>query len=149
MCSSTVSMAVSSVIPSPGVGNLVLIFLFFLFFLFGGNLVNITTMPESLKWLAYVSFIKYAYPSGNVCCLVRCFDYQRYEGLLINEMKGVQLLFNAPGYPSFYLDGNIIIDQLSVDVRMLVPDIFILIGMIVWYILWSYIFLRFVVRERR
>jgi len=132
MCATTMCMAVSSVVPSVGVGNLIAILLLFLFFLFGGFLVNVATLPASLRWLSYFSFIRFA-----------------YEGLLTNEMNQIQLVFNAPGYPSFVLDGNIIIEQLAVDVTMLVPDIFILLGMVFWYIFWTYMFLRFVVRERR
>jgi len=94
--------------------------------------VNIDTLPPALKWLAYVSFIKFA-----------------YEGMMINELDRLQLLLDAPGYPSFDLEGNVILDQLGVDVTMLVPNLFILLGMIGWYIFWSYIFLRFAIKERR
>jgi len=52
-------LAISTVTPSVGMGNLVAILLLFFFLLFGGFLIQVQSMPGFMRWIVNLSFIYY------------------------------------------------------------------------------------------
>lgn len=132
VCAATMCLAISAVVPSVAVGNIIAISILFLFLLFAGFLVSLDSIPSSLSWLQYISFLKYA-----------------FEGMLVNEMHGLKLLFNFKGYPSFYILGDVLLTQMNININVLYPNVFILVAWMVWYIFWTYVFLKLFVKEHR
>ncbi|KAG2502451.1 hypothetical protein JM16_009796 [Phytophthora kernoviae] len=66
--------------------------------LFGGFLLNSQTMPSSVGWLQQLSIFNYA-----------------FEILMTNELKGMLMTFNAPGYPVVPVYGEVYLKTLDMD----------------------------------
>ncbi|KAL3658794.1 hypothetical protein V7S43_016162 [Phytophthora oleae] len=66
--------------------------------LFGGFLLNSQTMPTSVGWLKHLSIFSYA-----------------FEILMTNELKGLILKFDAPGYPAVPVYGEVYLKTLGMD----------------------------------
>ncbi|OWZ12092.1 ABC transporter [Phytophthora megakarya] len=66
--------------------------------LFGGFLLNSHTMPMSVGWLKHLSIFSYA-----------------FEILMTNELKGLILKFDAPGYPAVPVYGEVYLKTLGMD----------------------------------
>ncbi|KAG7376010.1 ABC transporter G member 24, partial [Phytophthora boehmeriae] len=66
--------------------------------LFGGFLLNSQTMPASVGWLKQLSIFNYA-----------------FEILMTNELKGMLMTFNAPGYPAVPVYGEVYLKTLDMD----------------------------------
>ncbi|KAG2515888.1 hypothetical protein JM18_007417, partial [Phytophthora kernoviae] len=66
--------------------------------LFGGFLLNSQTMPSSVGWLKQLSIFSYA-----------------FEILMTNELKGLILKFDAPGYPAVPVYGEVYLKTLGMD----------------------------------
>lgn len=93
LVSSTMALAISSVTPSVGLGNLIHILLLLFSLLFGGFLgikttyfvtnfvVNKSSMPPWVGWLKWASFLNFA-----------------FEVLLVNELHGLIIMFDPVGY---------------------------------------------------
>jgi ABC-type multidrug transport system permease subunit len=125
-------LAIGSSLPSMGVSNLVAILGMLFFMLFGGLLANKSTIPEFLIWFKWLSFMNYG-----------------YEVLMVNELKGTQILFNPPNYPAVVTTGEEFLEQFDMDPNRVNMDIGILFAMGAFYLTLSYLFLRFLIKERR
>jgi len=100
--------------------------------LFGGLLANKTTIPDYLIWFKWLSFVNYG-----------------YEILMVNELAGTTVLFNPPGFPALTVPGEEFLEQFDMNADRWKLDIAALFGMLVGYLTLSYLFLRFLIKERR
>jgi len=70
--------------------------------------------------------------------------------MLINEFVGQYFVFNPDGYNTdIPLDGSVYLSQLGVDTSLFTTHFYVLLGMIFYYLIVSYIALRLLVKERR
>ncbi|GLE05804.1 hypothetical protein PINS_up014985 [Pythium insidiosum] len=81
-----------------GMANLLATVVFLVMLLFGGFLLNSQTMPASVGWIKHFSIFSYA-----------------FEILMTNELKGLLLKFDAPGYPSVPVYGDVFLKTLGMD----------------------------------
>ncbi|OWZ01648.1 ABC transporter [Phytophthora megakarya] len=81
-----------------GSANLAATSVLLIMLLFGGFLLNAETMPGSVSWLKYLSIFGYA-----------------FEILMTNELEGIVLSFNAPGYPAVPVYGEVYLKTLDMD----------------------------------
>ncbi|TDH71903.1 hypothetical protein CCR75_000983 [Bremia lactucae] len=66
--------------------------------LFGGFLLNSQSIPTAVGWLKHLSIFSYA-----------------FEILMTNELKGLILKFDAPGYPAIPIYGEVYLKTLGMD----------------------------------
>ncbi|POM76313.1 ABC Superfamily [Phytophthora palmivora] len=81
-----------------GSANLAATSVLLIMLLFGGFLLNSETMPGSVSWLKHLSIFGYA-----------------FEILMTNELEGIVLSFNAPGYPAVPVYGEVYLQTLGMD----------------------------------
>ncbi|ETM54183.1 hypothetical protein L914_02444 [Phytophthora nicotianae] len=81
-----------------GAANLGATVVLLVMLLFGGFLLNSQTMPSSVGWLKHLSIFSYA-----------------FEILMTNELKGLILKFDAPGYPAVPVYGEVYLKTLGMD----------------------------------
>ncbi|GMF09900.1 unnamed protein product [Phytophthora lilii] len=81
-----------------GSANLGATVILLIMLLFGGFLLNSQTMPTSVGWLKHLSIFSYA-----------------FEILMTNELKGLILKFDAPGYPAVPVYGEVYLKTLGMD----------------------------------
>ncbi|CAI5737035.1 unnamed protein product [Peronospora destructor] len=81
-----------------GSANLIATVVLLVMLLFGGFLLNLQTMPTSVGWLKHLSIFSYA-----------------FEILMTNELKGLILKFDAPGYPAVPVYGEVYLKTLGMD----------------------------------
>jgi len=72
-----------------------------------------------------------------------------YEILMVNELEGTQILFNPPEVPPTYTSGEEFLLMFDMDPKRIYLDVGVLLGMASLYLLTAYLFLRFVIKERR
>lgn len=127
-------LTISSITPSLNIGNLIAIMLLLFFLLFGGFLVNKTSMPVFLGWLQWSSFQSYA-----------------FEILLVNELTGLTIMFNPSGYDikPVPVAGETFLAQFDMQANRVGLDYGVLGGMIAFYLILTYVFLRFCNNEKR
>jgi ABC-type multidrug transport system ATPase subunit len=135
LVASSMCLAISAFTPSLSLGNLIAILLLLFYMLFGGFLVNKQSMPPFIQWLKWVSFLNYG-----------------FEVLLVNELNGLTIRFQPKGYhinSAVNLNGKVFLDQFDMDPARFHTDLWALGGMAVGYLLFTYILLRWAVREKR
>lgn len=110
----SIGACISIMMSSVGAANLIATVVFLVMLLFGGFLVNADTLAASIAWLEYVSIFSYA-----------------FEILMTNELKGLTMVFNAPGYPSIPVQGDVFLKTLGMDFEDQVMDLIALIVIIV------------------
>lgn len=71
------------------------------------------------------------------------------EALLSNELTGVQVLFNAKGFPAFYLMGERILDQFGFTASHMPLDVGLLVGAGALFIIMAGFLLSIFVHEKR
>jgi ATP-binding cassette subfamily G (WHITE) protein 2 len=81
-----------------GPANLAATVVFLIMLLFGGFLLNSQTMPAYVGWVKHFSIFSYA-----------------FEILMTNELKGLLLKFDAPGYPPVPVYGDVFLKTLGMD----------------------------------
>uniref|UniRef100_M4BS88 ABC transporter domain-containing protein n=1 Tax=Hyaloperonospora arabidopsidis (strain Emoy2) TaxID=559515 RepID=M4BS88_HYAAE len=81
-----------------GSANLGATVMLLIMLLFGGFLINSGTMPDSVGWLTHLSIFGYA-----------------FEILMVNELVGTTLSFDAPGYPAIPVYGEVYLRTLGMD----------------------------------
>lgn len=81
-----------------GPANLAATVVFLIMLLFGGFLLNSQTMPVYVGWIKHLSIFSYA-----------------FEILMTNELKGLLLKFDAPGYPAVPVYGDVFLKTLGMD----------------------------------
>jgi len=132
LVSGSMSLAISSAIPSLSVGNLIAVLLLLFYMLFGGFLLSKTSMPSFIKPLKLLSFINYG-----------------FEILAVDQLNDFTVNFNPGDYDPIFINGNVILAQFGMDASRFVTDFISLGVMTAVYMLISYLFLRFGVKEKR
>ncbi|TMW62306.1 hypothetical protein Poli38472_009799 [Pythium oligandrum] len=94
----SISILVGVICRRVGTANLSATVVFLVMLLFGGFLLNSQTMPKSVGWIKHFSIFSYA-----------------FEILMTNELKGLLLKFDAPGYPSVPVYGDVFLKTLGMD----------------------------------
>jgi len=132
MVACAMSLAISCSCPSMGVCNLVAILKLLFFMLFGGLLANKTTIPKYIIWFKWLSFMNYG-----------------FEILMVNELQGTTILFDPPNVPPVFTTGEEFLQQFDMDPKRWNLDFGVLIGILAFYLVLSYVFLRFYIKEKR
>jgi len=134
LVSATMALAISSVTPSVGLGNLIHILMLLFSLLFGGFLVNKSSMPPWIGWLKWASFLNFA-----------------FEVLLVNELHGLVIMFDPVGYHMnpVPVAGDVFLKQFDMEQSRVGLDFALLGGMAVFFAFVAYLFLRFANKERR
>eukprot|EP01117_Protostelium_nocturnum_P012323 TRINITY_DN4537_c0_g1_i1.p1 TRINITY_DN4537_c0_g1~~TRINITY_DN4537_c0_g1_i1.p1 ORF type:complete len:901 (+),score=235.86 TRINITY_DN4537_c0_g1_i1:118-2820(+) len=131
LCAASLCFAVSSFSPSLAFANLLTILLLLFCMLFGGFLVNNDNIPFFIKWLKNGSFLNFGFE------LLAC---KQFEGIVVRIHKSGAII---------PVIGTEVLSQFHLDPERLQTDF---TGLIVWFIFYmilSYICLRFVVKEQR
>jgi ABC-type multidrug transport system permease subunit len=85
---SSLGMAIGSAVPTDRIGQIIGTLLVVVFILFSGNLVSLESLPDSIRWLQYISPVGYT-----------------IKALSQNEFKG--LVLTCPDHRGLcYLDGD-------------------------------------------
>jgi len=133
MVSASLCMMVSSFTPTLAFGNLLTIIFFLFFMLFGGFLINKLSMPYFISWLQWSSFFNFA-----------------FEILMVNELDGLQVWFAPRGIDyRLRIDAAVFLQEFGMDPNRMYFDMMVLGGMSFFFLSFSYIFLRFYIKERR
>lgn len=132
MTAGSICLAISSVVPSIGMGNLLAILILMFSMLFGGFFLSKSEMPAFVDWIKYTSFFNYG-----------------YEVLMVNELKGEDFSFNPKNYKPILVSGDEFLQQFDMNPDRFYLDIGVLCGMIVLFLTISYLLLRFAIQERR
>ncbi|EQC34285.1 hypothetical protein SDRG_08058 [Saprolegnia diclina VS20] len=127
----SLSLLVSTVSKTVGIANLVATVVLLLMLLFGGFLLNVQTMPSGVALIQWLSLFKYA-----------------FEVMMTNELKGLLLSFDAPGYPAIPIYGEVFLQTIGQDVNNQTQDVCCLIAFIVGLNLVSYVALHLQVPKR-
>ena len=109
ICAGTMSICISIATSSVSQANLVAAVWFLTMLLFGGFLVNVETMAPWYSWLRFVSIFYYS-----------------FEILMTNELSGLVIDFNAPGYPSIPVYGEVFLKSVGMDVENQMRDLILL-----------------------
>jgi ATP-binding cassette subfamily G (WHITE) protein 2 len=94
----SISILIGVISRSAGAANLSGTVVFMIMLLFGGFLLNAQAMPTYVAWLKHFSIFSYA-----------------FEILMTNELKGLLINFNAPGYPSIPVYGDVFLKTLGMN----------------------------------
>lgn len=182
MTATSLCFLISSVAPSIAVANFIAvskinfkfvllwyfeILVLFFFLLFGGFLVQLPSMPDSVRWLTNFSFLTFS-----------------YSILMVNEFNGISILIDPDGMSGttpVLIEGSLLLEQVGMNVNDLYPymgtppppPLFIYIyiyilwqlllciihntyinagvlaGMLGVYMVATYLALRFAVKEKR
>jgi len=135
MTATSMCFLISSLASSIAVGNFIAILLLFFYLLFGGFLVELPSMPKQVRWLTNFSFMTFS-----------------YTVLMVNEFDGISILINPDGMSGstpVLIDGALLLTQVGMNVHDLYRDMWVLIGMLGFYMVATYIALRFAVKEKR
>jgi hypothetical protein len=89
-------------------------------------------MSPNVKWIPRLSYITYGFTI-----------------LMVNEFDGLMILINPDGYQPQLVPGRVILSQVGMDASMFYVDIILLSSLLVFYMILSYVFLRFFVKEKR
>ncbi|KAE8969622.1 hypothetical protein PR003_g28580 [Phytophthora rubi] len=107
-----------------GSANLSATVVLLIMLLFGGFLLNSQTMPGSVGWLKHLSIFSYA-----------------FEILMSNELRGLILSFDAPGYPAVPVYGEVYLKTLGMDYTNRYYDVAALALIAIVLQLLAYVFL--------
>jgi len=134
MVAASLCMMIGSFTPTLAFGNLLTIIIFLFFMVFGGFLVNKLSMPYFISWLQWSSFLGYA-----------------FEILMVNELDGLQVWLNPRGITiePMLMDAIVFLEEFGLEPDRFYFDMVVLGGMSFFFLGFSYIFLRFYVKERR
>lgn len=98
VCAGIMSICISIATPTVGQANLIAAVWFLIMLLFGGFLVNVDTMQWWYAWVKYTSIFYYS-----------------FEILMTNELAGLLLSFDAPGYPALPIYGEVFLLTVGMD----------------------------------
>lgn len=124
VCSGMISICISIATPTVGQANLLAAVWFLIMLLFGGFLVNVDSMSIGYSWLKYLSIFYYS-----------------FELLMTNELSGLLLSFDAPGYPAIPVYGEVFLQTLGMDVDNQIRDLICLCSLAVAFMFVAYVLL--------
>ncbi|RHZ23166.1 hypothetical protein DYB37_007692 [Aphanomyces astaci] len=93
-----------------GIANLVATVVLLQNVLFGGFLLNVQTMSPGAAWMQWLSMFKYA-----------------FEVMMTNELSGLLLTFDASGYVSVPVYGEVYLKTLGMDIANQMRDVVLLV----------------------
>jgi len=125
ICAGTISICISIATSTVSQANLVAAVWFLIMLLFGGFLVNVDTMAPWYSWIRYLSIFYY------------CFEI-----LMTNELSGLVIKFDAPGYPSIPVYGEVFLKSIGMDVENQMTDLICLCSLAFGFSLVAYLLLR-------
>lgn len=128
----SISILVGVLSRNVGTANLSATVVFLIMLLFGGFLLNSQTMPAYVGWIKHFSIFSYA-----------------FEILMTNELKGLLLKFDAPGYPSVPVYGDVFLKTLGMDYANRYYNLISLAVISVGLQVLSYLFLSLQVPQRQ
>lgn len=126
MCAGMFSICISIATSTVGQANLIAAVWFLVMLLFGGFLVNVETMGPWYSWLRFVSIFYYS-----------------FELLMTNELTGLLLSFNAPGYPTIPIYGEVFLESVGMKADRQSKDLIFLCCLTVGCCILAYILLLF------
>lgn len=126
VCAGSISICISIVTPTVGQANLIAAVWFLIMLLFGGFLLNVDTMSEWYEWLKYASIFYYS-----------------FEILMTNELAGLVLSFDAPGYPAIPVYGEVFLETIGMNVDDQIRDLICLCGLAAGFCVLAYLLLLF------
>ena len=124
ICSGSISICISTATPTVGQANLIAAVWFLIMLLFGGFLVNVNTMSYWYSWLKYASIFYYS-----------------FEILMTNELAGLVLSFDAPGYPPLPIYGEVFLETIGMDTNNQTRDLLCLCGLALGFSVVAYLLL--------
>ena len=111
LAAGALSMVAAVCAPSAGAAGLVTIVVLLISLLFGGFLANINTLPLWLGWLRFLSIFYYA-----------------YEVLMVNEIRGLDVDFDAANLEGINVKGDVFLDVFEFSHKNALRDIYALFG---------------------
>lgn len=112
VASGSISILISVLTRSTGSANLLGTVVFLIMLLFGGFLLNSQTMPAEVAWIKHFSIFNYG-----------------FEILMTNELHRLIFNFNAPGYPTVPVYGDVFLRTLGMDYANIYYD-FLTLGLL-------------------
>ena len=111
LAAGALSMVAAVCAPSAGAAGLVTIVVLLISLLFGGFLANTSTLPLWLGWLRFLSIFYYA-----------------YEVLMVNEIRGLDVDFDAANLEGVNVKGDVFLDVFEFSHKNALRDIGALFG---------------------
>jgi ATP-binding cassette, subfamily G (WHITE), member 2 len=124
VCAGVMSICISIATQTVGQANLIASVWFLIMLLFGGFLVNVQSMDPWYAWLKYVSIFYYS-----------------FELLMTNELTGLLLSFDAPGYPALPVYGEVFLATIGMDVNNQLRNLICLCSLALGFSLAAYLLL--------
>ncbi|KAI8887216.1 hypothetical protein K501DRAFT_212304, partial [Backusella circina FSU 941] len=124
-------LAIGVVFKNVSMANLVAVLIMLFSMLFAGLLLNKDTMSPYFGWLKYLSFFNYA-----------------LEALLVNEMLYLQLVEERYGL-NIDVPGATILSTFGFNAKNYWPDVIKMGAMFTTFIVFAFVWLVFVVKEKR
>ncbi|ETV65864.1 hypothetical protein H257_17503 [Aphanomyces astaci] len=109
-----------------GIANLVATVVLLQNVLFGGFLLNVQTMSPGAGWMQWLSMFKYA-----------------FEVMMTNELSGLLLTFDASGYVSVPVYGEVYLKTLGMDIANQMRDVVLLVVIAAMFNVASFVLLHF------
>ncbi|KAF0708831.1 Aste57867_6197 [Aphanomyces stellatus] len=122
----SLSILLSIVSKTVGIANLLATVVLLVMVLFGGFLLNVQTMPAGVAWIQWLSLFKYA-----------------FEVLMTNELSGMLMTFDAQGYASIPIYGEVFLNNIGMDVTHQMRDVVLMLVIICLINVASYTMLWF------
>lgn len=124
VCAGIISICISIATPTVGQANLIAVVWFLIMLLFGGFLVNVHSMSPWYAWLKYASIFYYS-----------------FEILMTNELSGLVLSFDAPGYPAIPVYGEVFLETIGMNADNQIRDLICLCSLAAGFSVASYLLL--------
>ena len=124
VCAGIMSICISIATPTVGQANLIAAVWFLIMLLFGGFLVNVDSMEPWYAWLKFASIFYYS-----------------FEILTTNELSGLLLSFDAPGYPELPVYGEVFLATIGMNANNQLRDLICLCSLAIGLMMVAYLLL--------
>ena len=131
ICAGSMSICISIATPTVGQANLIAAVCFLIMLLFGGFLLNVSTMSWWYAWLKYASIFYYS-----------------FEIMMTNELAGIVLSFDAPGYPPIPIYGEVFLETIGMDADNQIRNLVCLCSLALGFCMVAYLLLLLRVPRR-
>jgi len=120
-----------SLFRNKGLANLLASLTMLFSLLFSGFLINKNDIPPVLGWVQYLSFFNYP-----------------FEAMTVNELDGKIIQDEAAGL-TIDVNADVILTEFGFNINNYWPDIEILAGFYLFYLLLSFLALQFLIKEKK
>ncbi|KAI8908931.1 hypothetical protein EDD86DRAFT_191026 [Gorgonomyces haynaldii] len=131
LSAASICLAISIIFKDTGVANLVATLVMLFEMLFGGLLLNKASIPAAFQWLDRLSFFNYA-----------------FEALVVNEVATLVLVEEKYGL-KIDVPGALILQTFGLNASGFWDDVYLLIGSCGLFFGTAFLWLQFMVREKR